>query len=92
MKPNQEVKRWMPMDCHSSTLNSRLLNLNSTEQSGNVYENKQSRSREVEKSRSDRSEIESGRKVPRRPAGQLPDSLLSTLDSQLFRRTNRECL
>ncbi len=26
--------------CHSSTLNSRLLDLNSTEQSENVYENK----------------------------------------------------
>ncbi len=26
--------------CHSSTLNSRLLDLNSTEQSQNVYENK----------------------------------------------------
>ena len=34
--------------CHSSTLNSRLLDLNSTEQSENVYENKQSRSWGVE--------------------------------------------
>ena len=40
----QNRKQWMPTDCHSSTLNSRLLNLNSTEQSENVYENKQSRS------------------------------------------------
>jgi hypothetical protein len=30
----------MPTVCHSSTLNSRLLDLNSTEQSENVYENK----------------------------------------------------
>ena len=36
----------MPTVCHSSTLNSRLLDLNSTEQSQNVYENK-GRGREV---------------------------------------------
>jgi hypothetical protein len=30
----------MPTICHFSTLNSRLLNLNSTEQIENVYENK----------------------------------------------------
>ena len=30
----------MPTVCHSSTLDSRLLDLNSTEQSENVYENK----------------------------------------------------
>ena len=30
----------MPTACHSSTLNSRLLDLNSTEQSENVYEKK----------------------------------------------------
>jgi len=40
VKPNQEVKRWMSTVCHSSTLNSRILDLNSTEQSENVYENK----------------------------------------------------
>jgi hypothetical protein len=37
---NQEVKRWEPTVCHSSTLDSRLLDLNSPEQSENVYENK----------------------------------------------------
>ena len=30
--------------CHSLTLDSRLIDLNSTEQSENVYENKESRS------------------------------------------------
>jgi len=34
--------------CHFATLDSRLLDLNSTEQSENVYENKQSRSSGVE--------------------------------------------
>jgi hypothetical protein len=40
VKPKQEVDGRMPTACHSSTLNSRLLDLNSTEQSENVYENK----------------------------------------------------
>jgi hypothetical protein len=40
-----------PKGCHSLTLNSRLLDLNSTEQSENVYENKQLRSRGVEELR-----------------------------------------
>jgi len=32
---------WMATACHSSTLDLRLLDLNSTEQSENVYENKE---------------------------------------------------
>jgi hypothetical protein len=53
---------------------------------------KKSGSRGVEESRSDGSATKFGEKVHRRPAGQLPDSRLSTLDSQLSRGTKRECL
>jgi hypothetical protein len=42
----------MPTVCHFSTLDCRLLNLNSTEQSENVYENKEPSSYEVEELRS----------------------------------------
>ena len=66
--------------CHSSTLDSRPLDLNSAEQSENVYENKQLSRREVEKSRSREAEPGSQAAGCRR----FVTLRLSTLDSRLL--------
>ena len=50
-RAKQEIGGRMPAACDSSTLNSRLPDLNSPEQSENVVENKESRSSEVKELR-----------------------------------------
>ena len=89
-----QAGRWPASPC---LLDSPALRLqNSTNDPGmsmkTKEEVKKSRSRGVEESRSDSSATKFGEKVHRRPVGQLPDSRLSTLDSQLSRGTKRECL